>query len=222
MWWPCRHAGETPDLLKDAWLWRREDRHFPSLSLGWYLWGSSSGSFKWGLVTAGTSWTKLLLPGSLRRCSHSSLIGFDCICWNPQWKKREGRAEGFAVKLLSRHCGTLKRATTPLWIKGWGMRLWGPQNRPSQSVTGTSQSWSLHAHAPSPLVVPAHFLSQRGHWRTAHAGARTPTKACGTWTCTQTLQTLSHSHSVTPRDVIAAALIWSVTTFDSSQEKVRG
>lgn len=44
-----------------------------------------------------------------------------------------------------------------------GTRLGGSQNRPSQSVTGTSQSWSLLAHAQSPLVVPAHFLSQQEH-----------------------------------------------------------
>lgn len=44
-----------------------------------------------------------------------------------------------------------------------GTRLGGSQNRPSQSVIGTSQSWSLLAHAQSPLVVPAHFLSQQEH-----------------------------------------------------------
>lgn len=62
---------------------------FPHL-LGSYLWGLSSGSFKWGLVTAGTSWTKLLLQVRLLCCSHSPLIGFDCICLNPQWKKEKG------------------------------------------------------------------------------------------------------------------------------------
>lgn len=62
---------------------------FPPL-LGSYFWGLSSGSFKWGLVTAGTSWTKLLLPVPLLCCSHSPLIGFDCICLNPQWKKEKG------------------------------------------------------------------------------------------------------------------------------------
>lgn len=44
-----------------------------------------------------------------------------------------------------------------------GTRLGGSQNRPSQSVIGTSQYWSLLAHAQSPLVVPAHFLSQQEH-----------------------------------------------------------
>lgn len=90
---------------------------------GSYFSGLSSGSFKWGLVTAGTSWTKLLLPEPLLCCSHSALIGFDCICLNPQWKKEKGgwrcRGETEVCQLVQTwwHFRKLekKRGPTPSW-----------------------------------------------------------------------------------------------------------
>lgn len=89
----CPQHREVRGLLKDAPLGTRKVK-WPPLTLGSYFWGLSSGSFKWGLVTAGTSWTKLLLPAPLLCCSHSPLIGFDCICLNPQWKKEKGGWRG--------------------------------------------------------------------------------------------------------------------------------
>lgn len=83
--------AEVRDLLKDNLLGSQSEQtaSFPPL-LGSYFWGLSSGSFKRRLVTAGTSWTKLLLPAPLLLCSHSTLIGFDGICLIPQWKNEKG------------------------------------------------------------------------------------------------------------------------------------
>lgn len=86
---------------------------FPPL-LGLYFWGLSSGLFKRRLVTAGTSWTKLLLPASLLRCSHSPLIGFDSICLIPHWKKKKGTwrcCRETEVWPLPRHGGILLKKT---------------------------------------------------------------------------------------------------------------
>ena len=94
VWWLSTQRGERPVKRRSAGNKESgETASFP-LSLGSYFWGLSSGSFKWGLVTAGTSWTKLLLPAPLLCCSHSPLIGFDCICLNPQWKKEKGGWRG--------------------------------------------------------------------------------------------------------------------------------
>lgn len=184
LWCPSTHRGERPVKRRSAGNKESgETASFP-LSLGSYFWGLSSGSFKWGLVTAGTSWTKLLLPAPLLCCSHSPLIGFDCICLNPQWKKekggwRVGCSETEVCQFVQTRWHFRKKGYHSLGLlnKGWrrGVSLGGSQNRPSQSVTGTSQSWSPLAHAQSPLVVPAHFLSQQEHWHTMYSSAWTPT-----------------------------------------------
>lgn len=86
---------ETP-----VWEWReRPERLLASL----HHWdrvseGLSSGSFKWGLVTAGSSWTKLLLAEALWCCSHSALIGFDCVCFRTAVEERDEGGGGVAVK----------------------------------------------------------------------------------------------------------------------------
>ena len=91
---PSTRRGEKPVKRRSAGNKESGETASLPLSLGSYFWGLSSGSFKWGLVTAGTSWTKLLLPVPLLCCSHSPLIGFDCICLNPQWKKEKGGWRG--------------------------------------------------------------------------------------------------------------------------------
>lgn len=153
---------------------------FPPL-LGSYFWGLSSGSFKWGLVTAGTSWTKLLLPVPLLCCSHSPLIGFDCICLNPQWKKEKGGwrccSETEVCQFVQTwwHFRKKDNYSPGLLKKVVGMTFGGSQSRPTQSLAETRQSWALLAQSRSPLVVPANFLSQQEHWHTMYGGAWTPT-----------------------------------------------
>lgn len=90
-WISHRKCNKLRDLLKDNLLGTQSEptESFPPL-LGSCFWGLSSNSFKRRLVTAGTSWTKLLLPAPLLLCSHSTLIGFDGISLIPQWKKEKG------------------------------------------------------------------------------------------------------------------------------------
>lgn len=125
-----RHRGERPVKRRSAGNEESgETASFP-LSLGSYFWGLSSGSFKWGLVTAGTSWTKLLLPAPLLCCSHSPLIGFDCICLNPQWKKEKGGWRGCSETEVCQFVQTRwhfrKRGYHSLGLlnKGWGYDAW--------------------------------------------------------------------------------------------------
>lgn len=135
---PCQCGApqhrEVRGLLKDAPLGMRKVKR-PPLTLGSYFWGLSSGSFKLGLVTAGTSWTKLLLPAPLLRCSHSPLIGFDCICLNPQWKKKKGGLRGCSETEVCQFVQTQwhlrKKGYHSLGLlnKGWGQGVgvggWG-------------------------------------------------------------------------------------------------
>lgn len=180
LWCPLTQRGERPVKRRSAGNDESgQTASFPPL-LGSYFWGLSSGSFKWGLVTAGTSWTKLLLLVPLLCCSHSPLIGFDCICLNPQWKKEKGGwrccSETEVCQFVQTWWQKKDNHSLGLLNKGCGYDVWGgSQSRPSQSLTETSQSWSLRAHAQSPLVVPANFLSQREHWNTVYGGVWTPT-----------------------------------------------
>lgn len=93
-------GGERPAEGNPSVGMKRAARAAPRLPppLGSCFWGLSSGSFKWGLVTAGSSWTKLLLAEALRCCSHSALIGFDCVCFRATVEEREEEGGGVAVK----------------------------------------------------------------------------------------------------------------------------
>lgn len=78
-------------------------------------------------------------------------------------------------------------------LKGGGG--WGSVGHRADLVsleTGTSQLGS--ALAQSPLVVPAHFLSQQEYWHTVDSSAWTPTQTCNTWTCAETPLICNHSH----------------------------
>lgn len=181
VWWLSTQRGERPVKRRSAGNKESgETASFP-LSLGSYFWGLSSGSFKWGLVTAGTSWTKLLLPAPLLCCSHSPLIGFDCICLNPQWKKEKGGWRGCSETEVCQfvqtrwHFRKKKRGgdgggyhSPGLLNKGWGYDAWwvteqassvGDWNKPilvsactCTITSGGPSSFPLSAGAPTHCV----------------------------------------------------------------------
>lgn len=129
LWCPLTQRGERPVKRRSAGNDESgQTASFPPL-LGSYFWGLSSGSFKWGLVTAGTSWTKLLLLVPLLCCSHSPLIGFDCICLNPQWKKEKGGwrccSETEVCQFVQTWWQKKDNHSLGLLNKGCGYDVWG-------------------------------------------------------------------------------------------------
>lgn len=96
------------------------------------------------------------------------------------WKKKGG---GHSLSLLNRY-----------WKGGGEWGSVGHRADPVSQETETSQLWSALAQAQSPLVVPAHFLSQQEYWHTVDSGAWSPTQTCNMWACTETPLICNHSH----------------------------
>lgn len=174
------HRG-VRGLLKDAPLGMRKVERLPLSPSYWdrISEGLSSGSFKWGLVTAGTSWTKLLLPAPLLCCSHSPLIGFDCICLNPQWKKEKGGWRGCSETEVCQfvqtrwHFRKKKGLPLPGLIKQ-RLGVWCLVGHKAGVVVKQANP-GLYLHMHNHLWWSQLISSVSGSTYTVYAGAWTPT-----------------------------------------------